>query len=198
MKKIFLSLLLSLFVGFNIVAQGDTEQNYQNFPIVLTLQFHAFAMPFQSVLSNFSNVGIGIGTEVSMNGSHEWVQQLNLMWYRNRAIGNGVMLYTQAAWRPEVVSDAYGELKLGAGYLLSFRPAESYKQANGQWISAGRKGKGMLTIPLGVSMGYKGFSSDAFVSSFISYQFMLVRGYNASIPLVPETIVQVGTAIQSD
>lgn len=191
-----MNFLLGLFLKFSAVAQSDVEQNYRNFPIVITLQFHAFAMPFQDVLSNFSNVGIGIGTEVSLNGSAEWVQQFNLMWYRNKAIGNGIMLYTQAAWRPDVVSDAYGELKLGAGYLMAFRPVESYRQLDGQWLSVGRKGKGMLTIPVGLSIGYYGLSAN--VSPFISYQFLLVKGYNTSIPLVPETIVQMGAAIQND
>jgi hypothetical protein len=161
----------------------------------VTLQFHNFSLPFGDMKTNFSNIGIGLGTELSYNGTQNGVQQVNAVWYHNKAMGNGLLFYTQAVWRPIFGSDVYGETKGGVGYLLSFRPTKSFKQVDGKWISAGRKAKGMLTIPVGISLGKNIYSSGNYFSPFVSYQFLLVKNYNKSIPVVPETLIQVGTRV---
>ena len=61
--------------------------------------------------------------------------------------------------------------------------------------SSRKKGKGLFAIPAGVSLGYNDYSEKTYVSPFTSYQFILLKGYNKSIPLVPETLVQFGSRI---
>lgn len=195
MKRRIVGFVISYAIMFSVQAQTETLGGYKNFPIVVTLQFHSLAMPFQDIKSNFSNIGLGLGTEVSYNGKQNWSQQINAVWYRNKTVGNGLLFYTQAAWRPAIKSNLYAEMKAGAGYLISFRPVESYKQVNDNWISVGHKGKGMFTIPIGISLGYNTQFSGTNFSPFISYQFLIVSGYNESIPFVPETLIQVGSRI---
>ena len=190
-----LGALMGCCLVFSLKAQSDAPKNYRNFPLVLTLQFHSLSMPFKNTGANFSNVGIGLGTELSLNGKHNWAQQFSAVWYRNKAVGNGLLFYTQSSWRPELVSGSYAELKAGAGYLYAFRPVRSFRQENGRWIAAGQKGKGMFTLPVGVSLGYNPSSSGTRFSPFASYQFLILSGYNKSIPLVPETLIQIGSRI---
>jgi len=175
-------------------AQTEPGSHYRNFPLIVTLQFHALSLPFRDLKANFQNVGIGIGTEISYNGKNNWAQQFSLAWWGNRAIGNGLLLYSQVVWRPGASPGIFGELKAGAGYLYSFRP-NAYEQVNGVWKPAGRKGKGMLALPVGVSLGYDSYAKNAYVSPFVAYQFMLVKGYNDSVPLVPQTLIQAGVRI---
>lgn len=174
-------------------AQSETNQNYRDFPIIVTIQFHSLAMPFRDTKSNFSNIGIGLGTEVSLNGKQSWVQQIGAMGYHNKNAGNGILVYTQNAWRPAISSDTYSEIKAGVGYLYSFRPVKSYVQTNGKWDSVGKKGKGMITVPVGIALGQNFYSSGRIYSPFVSYQFMVVNGYNKSVPVVPQTIIQAGS-----
>lgn len=195
-RKISLA-VLGLALTCSAIAQTDPARGYLNFPVIITLQFHCFSLPFRDMKSNFSNVGIGLGTEVSLNNNHAMVQQVQAVWYHNKAMGNGLLFYSQSAWRPTLGSNAFAEIKLGAGYLLSFRPMKSFKQINGNWVSAGHKGKGMFTVPLGVSIGHQNIGSAANISTFASYQFLLISGYNKSIPLVPETLIQIGTSYHS-
>lgn len=180
----------------SINAQADPIPKYRNFPIVFTIQFHSMNLPFRNLKSNFSNFGFGLGTEFSYNGRQNLTQQFTALWYRNKAAGNGLMFYTQAAWRPEITGDFFTEIKAGAGYLYSFRPVESFKQVEGQWESAGHRGKGMLALPVGISAGYNNFSFKTSYSPFISYQFYLASGYNTSIPIVPGSLIQVGTRVR--
>lgn len=178
-------------------AQDSTTGNYRNFPVIVTLQFHSLSLPFRNLESNFSNIGIGLGTEVSLNGKHNWAQQFSLVWYRNKEAGNGLLFYTQPVWRPEIASDIYTELKIGAGYLIAQRPSESYRQLEGEWVSVGRKGKGMFTIPVGFSLGHYAHSSGTYLSPFASYQMLLISNYNPSIPVMPATLLQIGTRVHT-
>lgn len=173
-------------------AQNGVGRDY---PIIISVQFHGLTLPLRDMKSNFSNIGIGIGTEVGINKKRNWLQQVSLVWYRNRAVGNGLLFYAQNVWRPSLVSDFFGELKLGAGYLYAFRPSSSFQLTDGQWESVGRKGKGLFTIPAGTSVGYTAHTSETIIAPFASYQFMLVSGYNKSIPVVPQSLIQFGSRI---
>ncbi|GAB3220713.1 hypothetical protein J0A67_06125 [Algoriphagus aestuariicola] len=184
--------LLSLFCT-GLQAQDVTPRDYRNFPITLTLQFQSFSLPFRNMGSNFKNLGVGLGTEVSHGGdSHDWVQEFSVFWIRNKNMGNGLYLMTQTAWRPYLGKPFFGEIKAGIGYKMAFRPSESYVQRNGEWISIGKKGKGMLAIPLGIGLGVHDYSEGTYTSPFVNYQAVFLKGYNQDIPLVPETIFQFG------
>jgi hypothetical protein len=195
MKAKIAGAAIGWFLFLSLQAQDKSVQPYKNFPVVLTLQFHSLSMPFKNLLSNFSNIGIGVGTEVSLNDKDNWLQQFTIMWYNNRATGNGIFMYTQNAWRPTIKSNAYAEVKAGVGYLYSFRPTKSFKQVNNEWQSVGRRGKGMFSIPVGVTIGYNHQTTKTYYSPFLSYQFLLVSGYNQSIPVVPQTLIQIGSRI---
>ncbi|GAB4410630.1 MAG: hypothetical protein OHK0053_37450 [Microscillaceae bacterium] len=192
--------ILYLFAGglcLTQIAQAQTEQSreYRNFPIIITLQFHALSTPFRNLKADFKNIGIGIGKEVRYHKAAHWTQQFHLLWYRNKATGNGTMFYSQAAWRPDISANVYGEIKAGLGYLISKRPSPSFVQSQGRWVSVGRKGKGLLALPVGVSLGYQEYSEHTYLSPFISYQVMLLKGYNQTIPVIPESLFQIGTRI---
>jgi hypothetical protein len=195
MKKTILIIILICLVHLLTLAQTKNEKDYRNFPLIVSIQFHSLSLPFKDLKSNFANVGFGIGTEVSLNSYQNWVQQLNIGWIQNKYTGNGWLLSTQTVWRPSIVDNFFAELKAGIGYKYNFRPVESYHQENGQWVSAAQKGKGMFTIPVGISAGYNGYSSSTYFSPFVSYQLLLLKGYSTSIPVVPETLLQAGTRV---
>ena len=196
MKYRILFLLAGLLLIFQTSrSQSGDPADFRNFPIVLSIQFHSLAMPFRDLKSNFRNIGVGLGTEVSLNGSHNWVQQFNIIWFRNSNTGNGLLFNTQISWKPYLISNSYGELKAGLGYQIAFRPTESFIENNGQWTSAGKKGKGMLAVLMGLSLGYHEYSEDVYLSPFVSYQAVFLKNYGKSIPLMSETLIQAGLSI---
>lgn len=196
MNTRFLLASLCLFwLPFKGISQGDKAKDYRNFPIVITIQFQAFAMPFKDFKSNFKNVGIGIGTEVSHSSYHDWVQKFDITWFRNKAMGSGLLFSSQVAWRPYLVSNSFTEIKAGVGYHIAFRPTESFIQKDGSWKPVQKQGKGMLAIPVGISIGYHNYQNGTFVSPFVGYQVMFLKNYNKSIPIVPMTFVQTGARI---
>jgi hypothetical protein len=195
MRSTFITTLALLTLHISGCAQNSDPGAYRNFPLVLSVQFHSLSMPFRHLGSNFRNIGFGLGTEVSLNGNDNWVQQFQFVWFHNKTVGNGVLLYTQSAWRPAIGTNGFTELKAGLGYMHEFRPMEAYKKVDGEWISEGRKGKGMLAIPIGASVGYRQYSASTYIAPFVTYQFLVLNNYSQSIPIVPQTLVQFGTRI---
>lgn len=190
---IFILLALTLIqLGF---AQETAANNHRNFPLIITLQFNSLSMPFKNMKSNFANIGVGIGTEVSHNGNQNWVQQFNLIWYHNKNTGNGLLLNSQVVWRPTLVNHLYSEIKLGIGYMYKWRPTESFKRQGNSWVSVGKKGKGLFAIPLGVGFGYNDYKASTYLAPFAGYQFVPLLGYNPSIPVVPETFLEIGSRV---
>ena len=140
-------------------------------------------------------MGIGLGTEVSHNGNRNWVQQFKVTWYGNKTVGGGILFHTQTVWRPTIVSSAFSEIKLGAGYLYAKRPSIAYKAAENGWEKRGKKGKGMFILPIGIGAGYDSFDTDTYISPFIGYQFLLATKYNQDVPVVPFTLMEAGARI---
>ena len=194
MKKVLTIAMCFIFCNCGF-SQNKTDKSYRNFPLIVSIQFHSLTLPFKNFGSNFSNVGIGLGTEVSHNGSRNWVQQFNIAWFRNKAVGDGILISTQTTWRPAIIHNVSGEIKAGIGYQYSYRPVESFRSVNGKWTSVNHKGKGMLAIPVGIGAGYNKYSENAFVSPFAGYQLIILKGYSKSIPIVPETVVELGSRI---
>jgi hypothetical protein len=195
MKQQIRWLLVGLMFTQTALGQDKPAKTYRNFPIVLSLQFHSLSYPFKDFKANFKNVGFGIGTEIALGNKHNWAQQFQLTWYQNRHAGNGLLMYTQSAWRPTLFSNIYGELKAGFGYTYSFRPVKSFEQKDGNWVSVGHKGKWLFTVPVGVSLGYNKFSQHTYVAPFASYQLLLSANYNKDVPLMTNSLFQLGARI---
>ncbi len=191
--------LLTLFGGLfaqMVKAQQGEKNQYRNFPIVVTIQFHSLAMPFHDIGGSFRNIGIGLGTEVSLNGRHDWVQRFSTIWYGNKAVGKGWLFYTQTAYRPAIGNQGwYAEAGAGIGYYISQKPNAGWKPSAGGWQPLAKTKKGMLTLPMGIGFGYHNPSAQNYYAPFASYQFMPVLGYNKSVPIIPETFLQAGVGL---
>ncbi|GAB3890291.1 hypothetical protein GCM10028803_00940 [Larkinella knui] len=198
MKKLLLSnlILLALAGLFPVCAQQipSPESTRRNWPLIVSLQFHAISMPFRDLKSTFSNVGFSLGTEVMYNRRANLLQQVQVGFYRNRNAGNGLSVFTQTAYRPHF-GPVYAEVKAGLGYHFAFHPNTTLVFKNGEWQSAGQRGKGMLMVPVGVSIGYQGTNTKPLFEPFVSYQFFILQGYNPEVPLLPNQLIQIGSRI---
>ena len=176
-------------------AQGSADGNHRNFPLIISIEFHSLSLPFKNKKPLFSNVGVGLGTEVSHNGDRNWVQQFKMTWYGNKTVGSGIIFHTQAVWRPDIVSDAFSEVKLGVGFLYAKRPKDAFQPTAEGWKNVGKKGKGMFILPVGIGLGYDNYDESTYMSPFANYQFLLATKYNNSVPVVPFTLLEFGSRV---
>ncbi|MFC5412370.1 hypothetical protein ACFPMF_23800 [Larkinella bovis] len=195
-SRLITTLLGSLLGVLPVIAQPNSspEPARRDWPLLVSLQFQSVSMPFRDLKSTFSNVGISLGTEVSYNRRRTLLQQLQLGFFHNRNAGNGLFIATQTAYRSHF-GPVYTELKAGLGYHFAFHPNTTLVFKNGEWRSSGQSGKGMLLVPLGVSLGYQGSKIRPMFEPFVSYQFLVLSGYNPDVPLLPNQLIQVGSRI---
>ncbi|WP_224488963.1 hypothetical protein [Robertkochia flava] len=180
-------------VAFSVSGQSDTSPSasFRNFPLMVSVKFQNLAMPFQDLKGNFMNIGVGLGTEVSWNKSEHWTQQFNIMYFFNRGSGNGFSVYSQMLWRPALYADVLGGIKGGIGYTWLFKPNPSMKNMDGQWSPASRT-KGMLSVPFGVYLSWNELDAETYLSSYLAYDVFLHSGFNADVPVIPNTFFEAG------
>lgn len=196
MKNVFLiSSLLIITQSFSHAqASEEPHTDYRNFPLIVSLQFQNFALPFHDLSSNFSHVGISVGTELSFNGKQKWAQQIQAGFYLNKEAGNGFFTYTQTVYRPTIFKHFYSEVKAGIGWQRVFHPVDAYVFESGKWIKR-VGGKSQLMVPLGISIGYNDYKANTYASPFISYQVIPALFYDETIPLNFYSLFQIGTRI---
>ncbi|MBC7889076.1 MAG: hypothetical protein H7Z13_14465 [Ferruginibacter sp.] len=198
-RKLLFAVTCLLFTGFLQAQQTQQatfkKKNYRNFPIVAGIQFHSFSVPFKDMGAGFSNVGLMLGTEFSFNGRQNWVQGFTIGGYRNKHAGDGAFAFTQTIYRPTIYRNFFAEIKAGVGVLHNFHPVDVYKEQNGEWINAGKKGKTMLMAPVGLGFGFNSYKEGIYFSPFVSYELFLSKDYNDLLPLVPGSVIQIGTRI---
>ena len=196
-KSLFLNLLFFVLTGLlPVTAQQITspESIKRNWPLIVSLQFHSISIPFKDLKSLFSNVGFSLGTEVAYNRRANLLQQVQLGFYRNKNGGNGLSAFTQTAYRPHF-GPVYTEVKAGLGYHFAFHPNTTLVFKNGEWQSASQSGKGLLMVPVGLSIGYQGTKIRRLLEPFVSYQFFILQGYNPDVPVLPNQLIQIGSRI---
>src|SRR5262249_32766035 len=58
-------------------------------PLIVTAQFHNFALPFHDIPTHFTHPGLLIGTEVRLNNRSTLFQQFHAGFHLNREMGHG-------------------------------------------------------------------------------------------------------------
>ena len=190
MKQVLFICGLSFFLTIYIFGQ-EIKPASRTWEISISVQFHALSTPFKHFKNNLKNLGLGLHVRTPYAGDGLWAQKFSTIWYRNQAVGNGVVFSTQASYRTGRNNQLWGEINMGLGYAVVFRPSDSFIWKNKTWQPTGKKGKGMLTLPLGVNMGRR--VSDNF-SPYIGYEFAILNGYNESIPIMPMRFLSVGNS----
>ena len=197
MKKVILYLLLTTgLTTLAVQAQPHTPvsqpRTTRNWPVTVQVYLHSLSMPLQDLRTSNANVGIGLGTEVAYNRRGTLIQTAQMGYYHNSYAGDGFFVQTQAGYRPHV-GPVYAEIKAGLGWHYSFHPNTTFQFREGQWQPAGRTGKGLLMIPMGVSIGYAERANR--LVPFVGYQFFALSGYNPALPVVPNQLLQAGVHI---
>lgn len=184
------------FLSLILVLGSLTLGRAQELRLSLTagFQFHSLGLPFKTVNENFKNLGLSVGTRYRWNKNGALAQDLQLSWLGNRKVGNSLNLYTQLSWQPRLFRAIHLGPQLGLGYSWLEHPVESFEQNNGEWITRGRSGKGVLTIPVGFSLRLAK-QSDLSIQPYLSYQMLIFNNYNQGILLLPTTMLQIGTQI---
>lgn len=189
-KTLKIILLTLLSIGAKAQSESLVRPKNSKFPLITSVEFQNFALPFYDMKSYFTHPGISIGTEKKLNRKSTIIQQVNGACVVNKEMGSSLYAYTQTAFRFRIYRPLYGEFKLGAGWQQDFHSTDAYEYTNGDWVKI-NGGKSLLIIPLGVSFSYERNKNEKYVP-FISSQILPSLFYDDVLPISFYNLFQAG------
>lgn len=184
-----------LIVVYGKAQEFTQEREYKRFPIMVGFQFQNFTMPFRDLGSHFSHPGLFLGTEYAHNSKGTLFQNATAGGYLNREIGSGAYINTQFGFRPKIIKNFYGELKVGIGYLRIFHPTHTYEYMKGDWQEIAG-GKSQLNFPFDLGFGYSFTMNKGEFSPSLHYQINPTLFYNTTLPLNIYTNFMLGLRVK--
>jgi hypothetical protein len=131
---------------------------------------------------------------VPWNRSGGLVQDFQVNWRFNRHVGSAWTLQTQIAWQPRLFDAVRFGPQLGLGYCWLQHPVEVLTQENGNWMTKGKSSIGLLSVPIGFTLS--GLEGKRALTPYLSYQFVPQLGYNPGVPVLPNTLLSIGSKIK--
>lgn len=183
--------ILCLMAG-SLIAQNSKPDSFQ-IPLHAGLQFQNMAMPFKDLSGNFSNPGLYLGSELTLNRKQTLVQEVSVGYYVNRNLGNGFYATTQLAWRSQALKQWQTGLKLGVGWLRAQHPVATMAHERGQWIEVS-DAKSQLLIPVTAQLKYG--TKEATWRPFIEFEVTPALFYNEVVPLNIYSSFKLGASFQ--
>lgn len=192
-KTRHLLLAASVLLTLHVSAQPVRRITYS-----ARLAFQAYGLPLQNLRQSFRNIGGSVGVDYAYNPARTLHQSFTLGFQGHTEHEHSFYLHTQLAYRPRVLKRVEPAIAIGVGRLLSFaNPKNPYYEAGeGGWQKSGRQGQGHWFVPLTASLGYRlRPAAGTVLTPFVGYEVSPIIGYNAAFPVLPYSLVTLGTRL---
>ena len=195
--KKYLLILFALSSSYLISAQDAGTINYAKFPIKIAIGNHAVGFPYEHSFKAF-NPHFSVGTELGLNKNqknHLFLSS-NLGFFRNKVIGNTIILDLDLGFRYTNKKGIFIETALGLGILNQFHPRAIYEQnpTEGTYEKITDKGFSASSIGLKMGIGYD-LSKNATVPFRIgiSHNFFIQTLYFdlENFPIMPQSTTNI-------
>lgn len=117
---------------------------------------------------------------------------LRMSYNRNKYQGNALSWQTLFQYTPVVANHVELGIGAGIGYQLSFYPSNSLAWNGTEWTK-GKSNKGVVQVPVQVSVGYRGFeSSRGTFTPYLAYNTNFLFRYSPDLTPLPSAAFMVG------
>ena len=153
-----------------------------------------YNMPLKKLVDNFKNPGIALGVDYAYNSKQSALQSFNIGWLNHSEHGNSLYVSSQFHYRP-----AFGHLRpglgVGLGRMIYFNNTNPlYEQLNGKWQKSGSQIESRWLIPISSDLGYEMAVGKGYrITPFVGYELMPVIKYNPAFPILPSSLLTVGS-----
>lgn len=193
---------LSLALQFGLSSMAYPQQAFDQrltYSIKFTLQ--GYNIPFKNKNFSLKNIGGALGVDYSYNSSQTVFQTFTLGLFHNKEHGNNYYLNTQVTYRPVVFSRLEPGISIGIGRILSFSHKSNpyYKLEPGGWTKTHKQSTGRWQVPIALNAGYNITGPNGSrITPFIGYEGAAIIKYNNAFPVLPYTLISVGSRIRFD
>lgn len=184
---------LAIFLLTQCLAKAQETNSTLGSTFIVGISFHAVSTPFHKPGNNFRNIGFKIGSEVPWNNSGSVRQAFEMGFYFNRFNGKSLYFHSDFAYRPKIAEGLRADIRLGPGIGFVLRPSVGYKIKDGEWSSI-RSGKWFPQIHTAIGLSYDKPSENGWRAiPFAQYEIMGIVNYNTGIPVLPNSIIHIGS-----
>jgi len=192
-KVLMLVLLTFLVVAVSKAEENTTESKWQ---FVLSSGVHSFYAPVENLKWDNPGWVISAGANRMLGQKQYFSVGLQLQFAQQEFLGSASVLQVLGQFYPVLFKKIELGIGTGAGYRLSGYPYPTLYWEDTSW-NDGKKYKGMVQIPLQLSIAYRSFSiSSLKVIPFISYQLQAMFGYNPDFDPLPDSNIMAGFKFQ--
>lgn len=193
MKPFYLLFFLFVVAG-HVPAQevAKAKLSYQ-----LSIDFQGFDLPLSKLKNYSNNPGFSVGLLYDWNQKKSLQQILRLGALSNRYHGNTWYAYS-ALQRNFFPSKAISLApNIGLGYMIAGTGISAYQQnADGLWGKTSA-GKGLMFATVGASLSVTAVTTQRLtLQPFIAYQLPVMIGYNPQLPVLPFSLISIGSTIK--
>nr|WP_294904676.1 hypothetical protein [uncultured Lacibacter sp.] len=193
-----LNLIIILSVLQLTVASTVTAQQQKTLRFELAAGVQSYYAPFlKSELSGLQTVALA-GVHKPLNARN--TIGLSFRAGYNRHNKQGDALFTQAVFQynPVVAKHIEFGIGAGAGYQLSFYPSVPFKWNGTEWVE-GKATKGVIQLPIVMSIGYRGIKTKAgLFTPYAAYQINALFRYSPDLTPLPSSYFLLGVKFSSE
>lgn len=192
-KAVMLILLTFLLFAVSKAEENTTESKWQ---FALSSGVHSFYAPVENLKWDNPGWVISAGANRMMGQKQFFSVGLQAQFAQHQFLGNTSVLQALGQFHPVFFKKMELGIGTGAGYRFSAYPYPTLSWDGTSW-NEGKKYKGMVQIPLQLSIAYCSISiSSLKVIPFISYQLQAMLGYNPDFDPLPDSNIMAGFKFQ--
>ncbi len=183
--KHFLLFCFSIGLLSSLSAQNQTL-------VDVSAGVQAFHIPLKGFSYNNPQPVVMAGVHQSLNRRQTLGLTLRIGYARHKYQGDALTLQALFQYTPVVANHLELGIGIGGGYRCWFHPSRSLQWTGSEWKN-GRAYKGVIQVPLQLSMGYRGISThQGEFRPYIAYQLGAHFGYTPDLTPMPTSTFLVG------
>lgn len=183
----------ALILSFSARAQERSDQPWQ---LDIAAGMHSFYAPVKELQWERPELMTTVGWGKPLGRKQAFEVTLQLGYARNNYQGDALFLQLLGKYQPVIAEKIELGLGLGIGYRLALYPSKAQKWNGSEWVS-GRGYKGMMQVPLQLSLGYRSVQLHNYeIRPYLAYQVQALLGYSPDLSPLPVSAGLIGLKIQ--
>jgi hypothetical protein len=157
---------------------------------------HSFYAPVENLKWENPAFAISAGVNRLFGAKQNFSLGLQAEFAVNEIQGNATSLQLLGQFTPVLFKKLELGIGTGAGYRFSGYPSATFKWNEKTWED-GKKFKGIVQIPIQLSVGFRSIQFSSFgIIPFVAYEMKAMFGYNPDFDPLPDSSIMFGFKFQ--
>jgi hypothetical protein len=167
-----------LIAFFGLAKTACAQRTDQPWQVDVAAGMHTIYAPVKDLKWRRPELLTTVGVGKPLGHKQAFNVTLFLGYARNNYMGDALYLQLLGQYTPLIAGKIEPGIGLGFGYRLALYPSQPHAWDGSQW-KAGRPYKGVLQVPVQLSVGYRSIQLQSYeVRPYVAYQLQTLFNYN--------------------